>query len=131
MIQVVMHIFRLLPGRLDGGVRSLSPPTRWDEGGFLGVTARRQTARETTNQRVGYIIGHVLGETFGYVLGQMLGYVLEEHDEDVERGDEPECCDGEEEGRPDVPEELITLVEEISEILRGEDLGELRGEAGA
>ncbi|GBE62994.1 dihydrolipoamide acetyltransferase, putative [Babesia ovata] len=52
-------------------------------------------------------------------------HAVEQYAEDVERGDEPECDDGEEEGGTDGVEELVDLVEQLSEVVGVECLGEL------
>ncbi|GBE59479.1 transcriptional family protein, putative [Babesia ovata] len=46
-----------------------------------------------------------------------------------EECDKPECDEGVEERHPDPPQELVTLVEEISEMIGVEELRDLRAEA--
>ncbi|GBE58720.1 C6 zinc finger domain-containing protein, putative [Babesia ovata] len=57
-------------------------------------------------------------------------HAVEEYDDYVERGDEPECCDAEEEGCTDAVEEFVDLVKQLREVVGVEDLAELLGEGG-
>ncbi|GBE62858.1 histidine kinase, putative [Babesia ovata] len=50
---------------------------------------------------------------------------------DVERGDDPECCEAEEEGHTDAVEELVDLAEKVGEVVGVDDLAELRAEITA
>ncbi|GBE59239.1 family transcriptional regulator, putative [Babesia ovata] len=50
---------------------------------------------------------------------------------DVECCDKPECDDGVEEWRSDLPQKVVTLVEQFSEIFRVDDITQLRAEGEA
>ncbi|GBE63263.1 hypothetical protein BOVATA_047560 [Babesia ovata] len=137
MIQPPMYLFRLHLSRLNGGVRSLNPLKGGMKEGVWGVTARRQ--REEGDDKAATQIITVTSESrrrssrrhcrgldvdlVGGLGGEEVGADAEDVDAvehrvgDVERGGEPERCQGEEEGGTDVPEELIAPVEEVSEML--------------